>query len=161
MSHKRRETYIRASLLDRLVDLTPKFPQAEIRPLRAQTPKALYASLRRDLEWLFNTRCPVPEAELKQRQRSVIDYGVMDFGTFFTHNQEDFRRLAQHIEQTIGIYEPRLQESHVTVTLLCGSHRELQVRLDARLIIDDINQPVSFPIIIDTKKGGRVKVLGS
>ncbi|MEK8019373.1 MAG: type VI secretion system baseplate subunit TssE [Candidatus Parabeggiatoa sp.] len=155
---RQRETYARASLLDRLVDLEPQFPQ-EAHPLRAQTPRALRASVRRDLEWLFNTRCPLPEAELAQRQRSVIDYGVMDFGTFFTHNQEDFRRLAQHIEQTIGIYEPRLKESRVTVTLLRGSHRALQVILDAQLIIDDINEPVSFPIIIDTKRGGEVKIL--
>jgi len=156
MLRTKTEIYARASLLDRLIDFEPK-SQQESRPLRTQTLKALNASVRRDLEWLFNTRCPLPEAELAQRQRSVIDYGVIDFGSFFTHNHEDFRRLAQIMEQTIDIYEPRLKESHVTVTLLRGSHRELQVRLDARLVIDDVNQPVSFPIIIDTK--GDVKIL--
>lgn len=155
---RQRETYVRASLLDRLIDLEPKFPQ-EAQPLRAQTPRALRASVRRDLEWLLNTRCPVPEAELAQRQRSVIDYGVRDFGTFFTNNSEDYQRIAQMIEQAIASYEPRLTDCRVHVTPLRGNHRKLQVRLDAVLVLDHKNEPVSFPIIIDTNLGGEVKIL--
>lgn len=151
------DIYVRASLLDRLIDQAPKSPE-EDRPLRAQTLKAFRNALRRDLEWLLNTRCPVSEAELKTRQRSVIDYGIIDFGTFFTQNPEDHQRLKKIFEDTLKQYEPRLTDICVTIGSGRSSHHsQLQVGLDARLdamvLVDGAKEPISFPLILNSKQG--------
>lgn len=146
----------KASLLDRLIDFEPKLSQ-ELLPFRTQSPQALRSSIRRDLEWLLNTRCPVSQDELAIRERSVIDYGIIDFGTIFTNNSEDYRRLAKIIEQTVTVYEPRLQEVRITVVSLPDSHRKLgaQVTIEALLVVDEMREPVSFSMVIS---GHEVKI---
>ena len=49
----------RAPLFDRLVDLDPS-TQEESRPLRVQSRMELKASVRQEVGWLLNTRCPIP-----------------------------------------------------------------------------------------------------
>ncbi|HDN27471.1 MAG TPA: type VI secretion system baseplate subunit TssE [Thioploca sp.] len=150
--------YATASLLDRLIDLKPRSDYEPI-PLRVQTRKAFHASLHRDLEWLLNTRCPVSETELAQRERSVIDYGRVDFGTFYINNPDDYGRLKQNFEEIITYYEPRLTEICVTITPKPHSHSQLLGLLEARLIVDDVDEQVSFPIVIDIKHGCGVKFI--
>jgi len=147
--------YARASLLDRLIDLAPKSLQ-EYPPLRTQSRQAFMASLRRDLGWLLNTRSPLPQSELAHRQRSVIDYGIVDFSTFFTHNPDDYRGLKQLLEEAITCYEPRLQAPRVTITPLPGNHQELAISIEALLMIDEIKEPVSFPMIIRAHSSGEI-----
>jgi len=148
--------YAKASLLDRLIDFEPKLSQ-ESPSFRTQSPQALQASIRRDLEWLLNTRCSISQDELASRERSVIDYGIIDFGTIFTKNSEDYRRLAKILEQTITAYEPRLQELRVSVVSLPDSYRKLgaKVTIEAMLVIDGMREPVSFPMVIS---GHEVKI---
>jgi len=54
------EHTVTQSVLERLIDREPK-EQSEMAPTRAQSVRALKSSLRRDLEWLLNTR-RTPEA---------------------------------------------------------------------------------------------------
>lgn len=159
---KRKASHARASLLDRLIDLEPDIQQ-EQGTLRALPIQEWRQAFFRDLEWLLNTYCPIGYSELTQRQRSVIDYGIVDFSTFFANNSEDYFRLAKLLEETINIYEPRLKEVRITVLgdPQHQSHSELKVGLDARvdatLLIDQLEEPISF--IIHGDKEGELKVV--
>ncbi|MCP4701663.1 MAG: type VI secretion system baseplate subunit TssE [Gammaproteobacteria bacterium] len=152
-----RTVYARAPLLDRLIDTDLKSLR-EARPLRVLSSKELRASVRNDLERLFNTRCPVPQEELKRRERSVLDYGIPDLSTFSMHNREDSQRIEQIFKQTLAAYEPRLQEVRVIVVKQAGNER-LEIKLEAMLVVDEVAEPISFPILIQSKhSGGGVKV---
>ena len=152
MTVKRTATHARASLLDRLIDSEPDIQQ-EARALRALPIEEWRRALFRDLEWLFNTYCSLSEAELANRQRTVIDYGILDFSTFFTQNPSDHRRLAQMFEEALAAYEPRLKGVKVTIETIAQEshhHNKLQLGLDARvdavILMDNVEEPVSFLI---------------
>lgn len=151
---KKTATHARASLVDRLIDLEPE-SQQESHPLRALPIRQWKQAFLRDLEWLLNTYCPIVEEELAKRQRTVIDYGMMDFSTFFTHSTEDHQRLINLFKDTLAIYEPRLKDVCIKIAPKqdSSSHNELQIgldaRLDATLLMDGVEEPISFRI-----KGG-------
>ncbi|NJL76576.1 MAG: hypothetical protein HC892_17730, partial [Saprospiraceae bacterium] len=101
--------------------------------------------------------CPLTEAKLADRQQlTVLEYGLMDFATFFTHNPSDYDRLVKAIEKTLAAYEPRLKDIKIVIMPPEESHihSELQVgldaRLDATLLMDKVEEPISFFI-----KGGQ------
>jgi type VI secretion system protein ImpF len=155
--NKRIATHARASLLDRLIDLEPE-SQQEAQPLRALPLREWRQAFFRDLEWLLNTYCPLTEAKLADRQQlTVLEYGLMDFATFFTHNPSDYARLVEAIEKTLAIYEPRLKDVKIIIEPPDEGHihNELQVgldaRLDATLLMDKVEEPISFFI-----RGGQV-----
>ena len=152
---KKTATHARASLLDRLIDQEPE-SQEESRPLRALPIREWKQAFLRDLEWLLNTYCPIVQEELAKRQRTVIDYGMMDFSTFFTHSTEDHQKLVELFKNTLSTYEPRLKDVSIKISSKNNSlsHNELQVgldaRLDATLLMDGVEEPISFRI-----KGGH------
>ena len=131
----------RASLLDRLVDLDPGSP-AEPRPLRTHTKTQLREAVRRDLEWLLSTRCPVPAHQLDPRQRTVVDYGVPDLLSLAPQDPDAHGRLATLLEQTLAAFEPRLRRVRVSVRRVRTTG--LDVRIEAALVIDHVTEPVSF-----------------
>lgn len=155
--NKRIATYARASLLDRLIDLEPEVQQ-ETQPLRALPLREWRQAFFRDLEWLLNTYCPLTEVKLADRQAlTVLEYGLIDFATFFTHNPSDYDKLVKAIEKTLATYEPRLKDVKIVIMPPQEGHvhNELQVgldaRLDATLLMDKMEEPISFFI-----RGGQV-----
>ena len=72
-----RKVEVRTLLFDRLVDRDPKL-RHEVRPMRTLDRRGLKESVRRDLELLLNTRCPLPAHRIPPRDRSVVDYGIPD-----------------------------------------------------------------------------------
>jgi type VI secretion system protein ImpF len=131
----------RASLIDRLLDLDPG-ARSEPRPLRAFTKAQWREAVRRDLEWLLNTRCPVPASELARRGRTVLEYGLPDVVALTPQSTQDHRRVAELIAETIAAYEPRLQGVRVQVARV--RRNALDIRIDARLVTDRTPEPVSF-----------------
>jgi len=143
----------RALLFERLVDLDPQAP-TEPKPLRTLNRRELRESVRRELEWLLNTRCPIPAPLLDERERTVINYGIPDLSWFYPQNPRDQRRLASILSQTISAFEPRLRQVRVTVERYLDVQQALYVIVDALLVIESITEPVSFPVVIYSKRGG-------
>ncbi len=137
----------RATLFDRLVDLEPKSTE-EFQPLRTFNRKDILASVRREVGALLNTRCPTPAHLLDERERTVIDYGMPDFSTFYPQNPDDQKRLALIISRAISACEPRLQQVRATVEELVENKRALRIRIDAVLVLESVTEPVSFPVIM-------------
>jgi type VI secretion system protein ImpF len=79
------ETTITVSVLDRLIDLEPDNRMEN--PLsRSQSVRLLKSAVRRDLEWLLNSRriCDPPDEGLKEVNRSTYTYGLPDLSTLTT-----------------------------------------------------------------------------
>ncbi|MGE3540629.1 MAG: type VI secretion system baseplate subunit TssE [Candidatus Tectimicrobiota bacterium] len=144
--------YTRALLFDRLVDMAPREP-VEAQPRKTFTRAALRESVRRELEGLLNTRCPVGTPERDPRARSVIDYGLPDCAQFSPESEADQQRLAQLLGETITAFEPRLRQVRVTVEAFQEQQKTLQVRIEAVLVVDAIIEPITFMVLAQHDQG--------
>ena len=108
------EQSVSLSFLDRLIDLEPKSP-IDNPPSRAKSVRQLKASLRRDLEWLLNTRRRPDAAgpEFRELEKSLFNYGLPDITTLAHDSQHDRQRLNRMLELTLALFEPRLSRIRV------------------------------------------------
>lgn len=147
---------VRASLIDRLIDHSPRVSR-EIRPLRTLDRNALRAAVRRDLGWLLNTRTPLPTDEFDQRELTVTEYGIPDFGGFSPENERHLKRMARRVAQAITAYEPRLRDVEVELVLEMDTERRLNMIISAVLAVDEFREPVSF-LTIYQKDTGEMEI---
>ena len=181
MATQQIERPVRPSVLDRLIDEDPKRKRSErttgslpavgagsteeqdarspwarrvAATARAESVRLFKAALRRDLEWLLNTRrviTPVPD-ECEELARSVFTYGLPDITSMSKDSRESFERLARLIQSAIEMFEPRLTE--VTVHLSDGDSKLLR---DAHFVIDGIMNldPMPERVTFDTRQDER------
>jgi type VI secretion system protein ImpF len=141
------------SVLDRLIDDDPKH-SAEAPLTRAQSLRALKAALKRDLEWLLNTRRTIDPAPDSAREtvRSVYHYGFADISSksvLSTHDQND---LVREMEAVLAVFEPRLKRVRVRMEPL-DSSRILRFVIEGLLNVDPAPEPVRFDTMLEIGKG--------
>jgi type VI secretion system protein ImpF len=158
MSRFDNEIRVRPSVLDRLIDYEPEFSR-EAAASRAKNLRILKQSVRRDLEWLLNTRSTVGiPAELKEVQTSVVAYGLPDVTTLSAKSPADKAKLRRSVERALEMFEPRLEGIVVTVDPEPGPGLSLKFRIDGRLKVDPAPEPVTFDTLLQIGSGEfRVK----
>ena len=150
------ETVVTQSVLDRLVDREPQ-NGSEAPMTRAQSVRALRASVRRDLEWLLNTR-RIPEhasEEYPECSRSLYNYGLPDFTAYSFSNVNDRARLLRHLEETVRLYEPRLDAVRVVPVEIGNENltRVLRFQIEALLKMDPAPEQVMFDTVLQLTSG--------
>jgi type VI secretion system protein ImpF len=145
-------TTARASLIDRLVDLNPK-SQWEEQPFRTLSREELRESVRRDLEWLLNTRTSFPGSPLDKKDLTVIYYGIPDFGSYSPANPDHQELLAKRITRSISAFEPRLKNVRVIVEPEMPNEKTLRIHIDAVLVVESLREPVSFQTVLQGQTG--------
>jgi type VI secretion system protein ImpF len=155
MSRPDPDLAVTTSILDRLLDLNPDVgtdPPAN----RSQSVRQLKASLRRDLEWLLNTRRnpeEVPET-YEELYRSLYNYGLPDVTSMGLHSPRDRQRLLQLIEQTIEIFEPRLTQVRVeALDNTSSGARILRFQIEGLLKMDPAPEQVLFDTVLQLNSG--------
>jgi type VI secretion system protein ImpF len=141
----------RIPLFERLTDLHPN-EATETVPLRIYTLDELADSVRREVARLLNTRSLAPDSR-KARNRSVLDYGLPDFSWMSAASGDDRRLLADTIARKITAFEPRLAQVSVTLDRDPSDPRRLTGSINAILFTETLREPVSFPLLMDAKKG--------
>jgi type VI secretion system protein ImpF len=149
------ETTITISALDRLIDHEPENRMEN--PLsRAQSVRLLKSSVRRDLEWLLNTRriAEPPDQGLKELNKSVYVFGLPDLSTLTMANAADKNRLVRQILGTINLFEPRLTNVRlVVVETPDAGKKDVRLRIEAMLRMDPVPEPITFDTVIELKSG--------
>ena len=148
------EVRITLSVFDRLLDYEPEI-SFEPPASRAKSLRLFKQAVRRDLEWLLNTRQivgGVPE-QLTELKRSLAAFGLPDFTAASASNIGDQNRMRRFIEESIRIFEPRLQDVAVTVEPVLIGERALRFRIDANLIVDPAPEPVTFDTTLQLVNG--------
>jgi type VI secretion system protein ImpF len=142
------------SVLDRLIDIDPKH-SAEAPLTRAQSLRALKAALKRDLEWLLNTRQTIDPAPDSAREtaRSVYQYGFADISSKSVLSSRDQNDLAREMESVIAIFEPRLKRVKVRMEPLAASSQTLSFIIEGLLNVDPAPEPVRFDTVLELGKG--------
>jgi len=111
MARHDNEVRITPSVLDRLIDTEPGLTREPVAS-RSKTLSQLKQSVRRDLEWLLNTRQEITyiAPEMKELTSSVATYGLKDFSAASAKSTGDQNRLRQAIECAVKTFEPRLEQ---------------------------------------------------
>ena len=149
------ETTITISALDRLIDLEPENRMEN--PLsRSQSVRLLKSAVRRDLEWLLNSRriAEPPEEGLKELNKSVYMYGLPDLSALTMASMADRNKLVRQVVGAINMFEPRLTNVRlVLVETPDAGKKDVRLRIDAMLRMDPVPEPVSFDTVIELKSG--------
>src|ERR1700732_293728 len=149
------ETTVTLPVLDRLIDLEP-WNQTENPPSRSQSERLLKRAVRRDLEWLLNTRriSDLPDEGLKEVNRSGYVYGLPDLSALTMATAADRNRLVRQILDTIKLFEPRLTNVRlVMVETPDAAKKDVRLRIEAMLRMDPVPEPVSFDTVIELQSG--------
>ena len=149
------ETTITVSVLDRLIDQEPD-NRMESPLSRSQSVRLLKSAVRRDLEWLLNSRriCDPPDEAIKEVNRSVYIYGLPDLSALSMAAAADRSKLVRQILATINMFEPRLANVRlVVVDSPDSAKKDVRLRVEAMLRMDPVPEPISFDTVIELKSG--------
>jgi type VI secretion system protein ImpF len=151
MARYNSEVRITISVLDRLIDYEPEVSQEPVAS-RSRGLRQLKQAVRRDLEWLLNTREYIGEIppDLKELQHSLAVYGLPDFTSTSTKDPNNQERLRRAIEEEIVLFEPRLEAVSVTLVQRADKDRAMHFRIDGQLRVDPVSEPVTFDTVFDT-----------
>ena len=149
------------SIFDRLTDNEPKSPSVEAPLSRAESVRILRAAVRRDLEWLLNTRRnpDEPGPSLPETENSVYNYGLPDFSTYAIASPKDQTRLVRSLQGAVKIFEPRLTNVRITpLEISPKGLRTMRIRIEGLLMMDPAPEHVSFDTMLQLTTGDfRVK----
>lgn len=149
------ETTITVSVLDRLIDLEPE-NRMENSLSRSQSVRLLKSAVRRDLEWLLNSRriCDPPDEGLKELNRSAYTYGLPDLSALTMLASGDRNRLVRQVLATINQFEPRLANVRLVMIETADSgKKDVRLRVEAMLRMDPVPEPITFDTVIELKSG--------
>ena len=149
MARSTSETLVTQSVLDRLMTVED-WPAN-----RAQSLRYFRDALKRDLEWLLNTRRPpIPALEdYDAAKASVINYGLPDITSLGLSSASDHRRLRVAIEESIRNFEPRLTDVRVTLEGAETVNRRLRFHIEGSMKLDPAPEEVSFDTVLELTSG--------
>jgi len=152
------------SVLDRLIDTDPK-NNAEASLTRSESVRRLRAAVRRDIEWLLNSRSIAvpPDAALIELNKSAYVFGLPDISSIQLSSHIEQNKLLASIERAIEIFEPRMKDVRV-IPMLDASAKSIQrldFRIEGLLLMDPAPEQVSFDTSLDgVNQTYRVKAEG-
>jgi type VI secretion system protein ImpF len=149
------EQTVTQSVLERLIDRDAG-SGLETPPTRAQSVRLLRASVRRDLEWLLNTR-RTPEAadeEFPEVAKSVHNYGLPELNALNWQSSRDRTRLARAVRESLRIFEPRLRDIQVIpMEPAAGSPHVMRFQIEGMLEMDPAPEHISFDTTLQLASG--------
>jgi type VI secretion system protein ImpF len=134
--------------------LLDRFTARDSAPTRSESVRDLKATVRRDLEWLLNTRRPsedLPEGA-SELEHSVYWYGLPEVSSM--DSSRGRADLVRSIQTAIAAFEPRL--SNVKVSLVGESEADtpqLRFVIDALLRMEPVSERVSFDTVLEVIEG--------
>jgi type VI secretion system protein ImpF len=136
-------------LIDRLVDVE-QWPET-----RAASISMYRESIKRDLEWLLNTRQPViPELEsYPATAASVLNFGLPDIHSFDGSAGKEQNALTVALEKCIRTFEPRINQPHVYLTRSDQLTRSLKFHIEGQVFYENMNEEIKFDTVLELISG--------
>ncbi len=148
MARSRVETVVKQSLLDRLTE-THAWPAT-----RGASLRMFREGLRRDVEWLLNTRRPQAGVfdVFPLASKSVVNYGLPDL-THMSTRRENAEALILAILNTIRTFEPRVHQPEVMMLAGETSARTLRFQVRGTLRLETGEEAVTFDTRLEIASG--------
>jgi type VI secretion system protein ImpF len=149
VARNKSDVLITQSLLDRLTDLD-QWPET-----RSASISMYRESLKRDVEWLLNTRQPViPELEdYPATAASVFNFGLPDIHSFDGSKGKEQNALTVALEKCIRIFEPRISQPRVFLTRTDILSRSLKFHIEGQIVYENMNEEVKFDTTLELISG--------
>ena len=149
MARTKSEILITQSLVDRLTD-TEQWPET-----RAASISMYRESMKRDLEWLLNTRKPViPELEgYPATAASVLSFGLPDLHSFDGSAGREQNALTVALEKCIRTFEPRINQPRVFLTRTDLLSRSLRFHIEGQIYYENMDEEVKFDTVLEMISG--------
>jgi type VI secretion system protein ImpF len=159
------------SVLDRLTDDDPRSrsdentiaeqdaPQMREKKMpiaRERSRRELRAGVRRDLEWLLNTRRipDEPGPGQAETEKSLYSYGLPDFSTYAIASPKDQSKLVQVLQAAVKVFEPRLANVKVVpLEINPKGLRTMKIRIEGLLLMDPAPEHISFDTTLQLTTG--------
>lgn len=142
-------------LFERLIDLDPLRP-SEPEPFATLGPDGLQASIRRELERLFDTRRAVTvdaAAPNEDTDLTVLEYGLPDALHLSPDGVEGRRALALALQRIIAAFEPRLRHPKVILDAVPNQPGKMRARVTGAMVSGTVVEQISFPLDLDGAGG--------
>ena len=155
MARSDQDVTVTPSVLDRLIDLD-RASSVDPPANRTQSVRQLKASLRRDLEWLLNSRRTPEEAPEAYEYLSVslFNYGLPDVTSMSVDSPRDRNRLLRLVELTVQTFEPRLASVRVRpIESTTTGSRSLRFQIEGMLRIDPAPEQIYFDTVLQLNSG--------
>lgn len=149
MARIKSEVPITQSLIDRLVD-REQWPET-----RAASINLYRESLKRDVEWLLNTRQPViPELEsYPATAASVLNYGLPDIHSFDGSAGKEQNALTLALEKCIRTFEPRITQPRVFLARTDMLSRSLRFHIEGQVVYENMDEEIKFDTVLELISG--------
>jgi type VI secretion system protein ImpF len=149
VARNKSDVLITQSLLDRLTDLD-QWPET-----RSASISMYRESLKRDVEWLLNTRQPViPELEgYPATAASVLNFGLPDIHSFDGSKGKEQNALTIALEKCIRIFEPRITQPHVFLSRTDILSRSLKFHIEGQIVYENMNEEIKFDTTLELISG--------
>lgn len=154
MARTDNEIRITPSVLDRLLDFDPKTSK-EAPKSRLRSLNELKQSVKRDLEWLLNTRAYPGDVDdkLEEVKKSVAVYGLPDFTGISAKNYKEQVRMTTAIEEAIKNFEPRFIDLRVSLEPINNVDKALKFHIEANIDIEPSPEPIAFDTVLELGSG--------
>lgn len=156
MSRYRPEELVTLSVLDRLFDTNPE-ERLDPAITRSESLRRMKTALRRDMEWLLNTRrCPIMDelvGDAGELKRSLLNYGLPDISSMSVQSGKDHNRILRQMEEAVQYFEPRLRNVRVSLQPVNKTSRMLRFSIEALLMIDPAPEQVRFDTVVELTSG--------
>lgn len=149
MARTKSEILITQSLIDRLVD-QEQWPET-----RAASISMYRDSLKRDVEWLLNTRQPVmPElASYPALASSVFNFGLPDLHSFDGSAGKEHNALTVALEKCIRTFEPRINQPRVYLARTDLLSRSLKFHIEGQITYENMDEEIKFDTVLELISG--------
>ena len=149
------EQTVSLSFIDRLIDHDPTNAN-DGPPSRARSVRQLKTALRRDLEWLLNTRRrPDPAGpEFKELEKSLFNFGLPDVSSLSWDSQRDRTSLTKKIEEVVATLSRRISRLKVVpIESAPGAKHVLRFQIQGQLDMDPAPELIAFDTVLQLSSG--------
>ena len=106
-------------------------------------------SVRKNLEWVLNTR-RIPEAvESEQLKKSVYYFGLRDLTGISLASASSEAQLLKEIQNAVQLFEPRIEDLRIIKLRDASNRQQLTFQIEGRLVLQFMTELVSFRTVLD------------
>jgi type VI secretion system protein ImpF len=149
LARTKSDILITQSLIDRLADVE-QWPET-----RAASISMYRDSLKRDVEWLLNTRQPIiPELEsYPSTAASVLNFGLPDIHSFDGSAGKEQNALTASLEKCIRTFEPRINHPRVFLARSDMLSRSLRFHIEGQVFYENMDEEIKFDTVLELISG--------
>jgi type VI secretion system protein ImpF len=150
MARVRTETLVTQTIIDRFILSQEDWPKT-----RKDSIDKYRDALRRDLEWMLNTRKPVMPIleEFPEVAKSVFNYGFPDLQNFDRSQGNDKDAVSASLEKCIRTFEPRIHQPRVYLTRSDTLARSLRFHIEGQIRYEDTKEDIKFDTVLELISG--------